>query len=57
MIFRPVCRHAARLIPSVFYAVLLIAPMAVALTAFTGVIDNWLVFRKRSAEADTDNEN
>ena len=37
-------------------AVLLIAPMAVALTAFTGVIDNWLVFRRQAAAADTDNE-
>ena len=49
-------RHSARLILSVFYAVLLIAPMAVALTAFTGVIDNWLVFRRQQAAADTDNE-
>lgn len=49
-------RRPARLILSVFYCVLLIAPMAVALTALTGVIDNWLVFRKRVAQADTDNE-
>jgi uncharacterized protein YybS (DUF2232 family) len=35
-----------------FYAMLLMIPQVVALTAITGVIDNWLVFRKNS-----DNQN
>lgn len=36
------------LIFGLFYAMLLMIPQVVALTAITGVIDNWLVFRKNS---------
>jgi uncharacterized protein YybS (DUF2232 family) len=49
-------RRQARLILGVFYFLLLIAPQAVALTALTGVIDNWLVFRKQAAKPDNDSD-
>jgi hypothetical protein len=49
-------KKQATLILVVFYIVLLIAPQAVALTALTGVIDNWLVFRKRAVKPSDENE-
>jgi hypothetical protein len=49
-------RRQARLILGLFYLLLLVFPQAVALTAVTGVIDNWLVFRKNSVKPDDDNE-
>jgi hypothetical protein len=46
----------ARLLLGLFYGLLLIFPQVVALTAVTGVIDNWLVFRKKSVKPNDDNE-
>jgi hypothetical protein len=46
----------ARLILSIFYVLLLVFPQVVALTAVTGVIDNWLVFRKKTVKPDDENE-
>lgn len=46
----------ARMILSVFYVLLLVFPQVVALTALTGVIDNWLVFRKKAVKPDDENE-
>ncbi len=37
-----------RLLLGLFYTLLLVFPQVVALTAITGVIDNWLVFRKKT---------
>ncbi len=45
-------RRQARLLLGLFYGLLLIFPQVVALTAVTGVIDNWLVFRKKSEKLD-----
>lgn len=39
-----------------FYALLLIFPQVVALTAITGMIDNWIVFRRGPAPDNDDNE-
>jgi hypothetical protein len=39
-----------------FYTLLLVFPQVVALTAVTGVIDNWLVFRKKPVKPDDENE-
>ena len=39
-----------------FYALLLIFPQVVALTAITGMIDNWIVFRRGPAAPNDDNE-
>ncbi len=39
-----------------FYALLLIFPQVVALTAITGMIDNWIVFRRGQAADDDENE-
>ena len=39
-----------------FYLLLLVFPQVVALTAITGVIDNWLVFRKKSEKPNDENE-
>lgn len=49
-------RRQARLMLGLFYALLLIFPQVVALTAITGMIDNWLVFRKLPAKPDDENE-
>ena len=49
-------RKQARLLLGLFYALLLVFPQAVALTAITGVIDNWLVFRKKPAKPNDENE-
>ena len=43
-------RRQGGLILGVFYALLLVFPQVVALTAITGMIDNWLDFRKLKAE-------
>ena len=44
------------LLLGLFYALLLVFPQAVALTAITGVIDNWLVFRKKPVKPNDENE-
>jgi uncharacterized protein YybS (DUF2232 family) len=49
-------RRQARVLLVLFYTLLLIFPQVVALTAITGVIDNWLVFRKNAAKPTDDNE-
>ena len=49
-------RKQAGLLLGLFYALLLVFPQAVALTAITGVIDNWLVFRKKPAKPNDENE-
>ncbi len=49
-------RRQARLLLGLFYALLLIFPQVVALAAITGMIDNWLVFRKQPEKPDDDNE-
>ena len=49
-------RRQARLLFGLFYTLLLVFPQVVALTAITGVIDNWLVFRKKSAKPNDENE-
>jgi hypothetical protein len=49
-------RRQARLLLGLFYTLLLIFPQVVALTAITGVIDNWLVFRKKPDEPSDENE-
>ncbi len=49
-------RKQARLLLGLFYALLLVFPQAVALTAITGVIDNWLVFRKKPVKPNDENE-
>jgi hypothetical protein len=48
-------RHG-QLMLSVFYVLLLFIKQAVALIAVTGVIDNWLVFRKKAVESGNENE-
>lgn len=49
-------RKQARVLLVLFYTLLLFIPQVVALTAITGVIDNWLVFRKNSAKPNDENE-
>jgi hypothetical protein len=49
-------RKQARLLFGLFYTLLLVFPQVVALTAITGVIDNWLVFRKNSVKPNDENE-
>jgi hypothetical protein len=49
-------RRQARLMLGLYYTLLLVFPQVVALTAITGVIDNWLVFRKKSDKPDDENE-
>ena len=49
-------RKQARLLLGLFYALLLVFPQVVALTAIAGVIDNWLVFRKESVKPNDENE-
>ena len=39
-------RRSARALLGVFYALLLVFPQVVALTSITGMVDNWLDFRK-----------
>jgi flagellar biosynthesis protein FlhB len=51
-----VSRRTARALLVLFYVLLLVFPQVVALTAVTGVIDNWLVFRKNSVKPDDENE-
>jgi hypothetical protein len=48
-------RHG-RLMLSVCYVMLLIIKQAVALIAVTGLIDNWLVFRKKAVKPGNENE-
>ena len=47
-------RKQARLLLSIFYALLLVFPQMVALTGLAGLLDNWLNFRK--ARATTNDE-
>ena len=49
-------KRQARLLLGLFYMLLLVFPQVVALTSLTGVIDNWLVFRKKSVKPDDENE-
>ncbi len=49
-------RRQARLLLGVFYVMLLVFRPLVALTAVTGVVDNWLVFRKRPVKPDDENK-
>jgi uncharacterized protein YybS (DUF2232 family) len=49
-------RRQARLILGLFYLLLLVFPQVVALTALSGVIDNWLVFRKKPVKPDDETE-
>jgi len=49
-------RRQGRLMLGLFYLLLLVFPQVVALTAVTGVIDNWLVFRKKPVKPDDENE-
>ncbi len=50
-------RNRSRLILGLFYGLLLIFPQVVALTSITGLIDNWLVFRKKPASPNDINLN
>lgn len=50
-------RNRSRLILGLFYGLLLIFPQVVALTSLTGLIDNWLVFRKKPASPNDINLN
>ena len=49
-------RRQARMLLVLFYTLLLVFPQVVALTAITGVIDNWLVFRKNAVKPRDDND-
>jgi len=49
-------RKQSRLLLGLFYALLVVFPQAVALTAITGVVDNWLVFRKKPVKPNDENE-
>jgi hypothetical protein len=49
-------RKQARLLLGLFYMLLLVFPQVVALTAIIGVIDNWLVFRKKSVKPNDESE-
>ena len=49
-------KRQARLMLGLFYVLLLVFPQAVALTALSGVIDNWLVFRKKPEKPEDENE-
>ena len=49
-------RKQARLLFGLFYMLLLVFPQVVALTAIIGVIDNWLVFRKKSVKPNDENK-
>ena len=50
-------RKRTRIILGLFYVLLLIFPQVVALTSITGLIDNWLVFRKKPASPNDINLN
>jgi uncharacterized protein YybS (DUF2232 family) len=50
-------KNRARLMLGLFYVLLLIFPQVVALTSITGLIDNWLVFRKKPASPNDINLN
>ncbi len=49
-------RKQSRMLLVLFYTLLLVFPQVVALTAITGVIDNWLVFRKIPVKPNDENE-
>ena len=49
-------KRQSRLLLGLFYMLLLVFPQVVALTSLTGVIDNWLVFRKKAVKPDDENE-
>ncbi len=49
-------RKQSRMLLVLFYTLLLVFPQVVALTAITGVIDNWLVFRKNPVTPNDKNE-
>ena len=49
-------KRQGRLILTIFYTLLLLSQPVIALTAVTGVIDNWLGFRKHLQQPDDENE-
>ena len=50
-------RNKGRLMLVFYYILLLVLlPQVVALTAITGVLDNWLVFRKQPVKPSDENE-
>jgi hypothetical protein len=49
-------RKQARILLGLFYTLLLIFPQVVALTSFVGVIDNWLIFRRKSENSNDLND-
>ena len=49
-------RKQSRLLLGVFYALLLVFQQVALLTAIVGVMDNWLVFRKKSVKPNDENE-
>ena len=49
-------KRYGRLLLTVFYVLLVTIKQAIALVAVTGVIDNWLVFRKKSVKPGNENE-
>jgi hypothetical protein len=49
-------RRGSQVVLVLFYILLLAFPQVVGLTAVTGVIDNWLVFRKKPVKPDDENE-
>ena len=49
-------KRQGRLILTIFYTLLLLSQPVIALTAVTGVIDNWLGFRRRTEQLNDDNE-
>ncbi len=49
-------RKQSRMFLVLFYTLLLVFPQVVALTAITGVLDNWLVFRKIPVKPNDENE-
>ena len=50
-------RKQSGLLLGLYYALLAIFPQVVALTALTGVIDNWIVFRRKPESSDDETEN
>ena len=50
-------RKGARALLGLFYMLLMIFPQVVALTSITGLIDNWLVFRKKPGKPNDMNVN
>jgi hypothetical protein len=49
-------RKQSGILLGLFYILLLIFPQVVALTSFVGVIDNWLIFRKKSENSNDLND-